>query len=250
MAIVVRGGFMTQARGRVAGKVAIVTGAAGGLGAAQARVLAAEGAHVVATDVSPGACETGPDVLVLAHDVTSEAGWLGIVEAAERRFGPVSILVNNAGIVHKELTESMSEADYRRVIDVNQIGVWLGMKSVLESMKRAEGGSIINLSSTAGLVGLSGIMSYVAAKWAVRGMTKAAAQEFATYGVRVNSVHPGVIDTAMNADRAADPLVAAQPIKRYGTADEVARMVLFLASDESSYSTGSEFVVDGGFTSM
>jgi 3alpha(or 20beta)-hydroxysteroid dehydrogenase len=235
--------------GRVDGKIAIVTGASGGLGAAMVARLTAEGARVVATDIDPAIARSAtPNVVGIVHDVTQASSWASVVEACEREFGPVSVLVNNAGIVHKELAIATTEAEYRRVIDVNQVGVWLGMTTVLPSM-RPGGGSIVNISSTAGLVGLPGIMSYVAAKWAVRGMTKAAAQEFAEYGIRVNSVHPGVIDTVMNADRAADPLIAAQPIKRYGTADEVARMVVFLASDEASYSTGSEFVVDGGFTS-
>jgi 3alpha(or 20beta)-hydroxysteroid dehydrogenase len=237
--------------GRVDGKVAVVTGAAGGIGSAVTRLLLAEGARVVSTDRYPdGAPAADATSLSLAHDVTSESSWREVIAAAEATFGQVDVLVNNAGIVHKELAETTSEADFRRVIDVNEIGVWLGMKAVLAPMKTAGGGSIVNLSSTAGLIGMPGIMSYIAAKWAVRGMTKAAAHEFADYGIRVNSVHPGVIDTAMNADRAADPLVAAQPIKRYGTVDEVAHMVVFLASDDSSYSTGSEFVVDGGFTSM
>jgi 3alpha(or 20beta)-hydroxysteroid dehydrogenase len=234
--------------GRMDGKVAIITGAAGGLGAAQARLFAREGAQVLATDLTACATDLGSGVVSVEHDVADAASWESVIAAAESNFGSVSVLVNNAGIVHKAMLEDTSEAEYRRVVDVNQVGVWLGMKAVLPSMKRAGAGSIVNMSSTAGLVGLAGIMSYVAAKWAVRGMTKAAALEFADFGVRVNSVHPGVIDTAMNADRAADSLVAGQAIKRYGRADEVAHMVLFLASDESSYSTGSEFVVDGGFT--
>jgi 3alpha(or 20beta)-hydroxysteroid dehydrogenase len=235
--------------GRVDGKIAIVTGASGGLGAAAVTLLAAEGARVMATDIDPNITRVAaPNVVGIEHDVTQASSWASVVAACEREFGPVSVLVNNAGIVHKQLAIETTEAEYRRVIDVNQVGVWLGMTAVLPSM-RPGGGSIVNISSTAGLVGLPGIMSYVAAKWAVRGMTKAAAQEFAEYGIRVNSVHPGVIDTAMNADRAADPLIAAQPIKRYGTPEEVARMVVFLASDDASYSTGSEFVVDGGFTS-
>jgi 3alpha(or 20beta)-hydroxysteroid dehydrogenase len=235
--------------GRVDGKIAIVTGASGGLGAAAVTLLAAEGARVMATDIDPNIIRlAAPNVVGIEHDVTQASSWASVVAACEREFGPVSVLVNNAGIVHKQLAIETTEAEYRRVIDVNQVGVWLGMTAVVPSM-RTGGGSIVNISSTAGLVGLPGIMSYVAAKWAVRGMTKAAAQEFAEYGIRVNSVHPGVIDTVMNADRAADPLIAAQPIKRYGTPEEVARMVVFLASDEASYSTGSEFVVDGGFTS-
>jgi 3alpha(or 20beta)-hydroxysteroid dehydrogenase len=240
--------------GRVDGRVAIVTGGARGLGAAQARLLADEGASVVVTDVLAErgralADEIGGRARFVDHDVTDPAGWSDVVRAAEEAFGPVSVLVNNAGILHEEPLESLDEADYRRVVEVNQVGVFLGMRAVLPSMRRAGGGSIVNISSVAGIVGFPGFLGYVASKWAIRGMTKAAALELAGDGIRVNSVHPGVIDTEMTKGlSAADAAVAAQPIPRKGRPEEIARLVCFLASDESSFSTGSEFVADGGLT--
>ena len=239
--------------GDLVGCVAIVTGAARGLGLAIARELAHNGAMVVATDIADdGAAQvTGPAVgtiRFLTHDVTAARDWDAVVAAAEREFGPVSVLVNNAGIVHQEPIETLSEAAYRRIIDVDQVGVFLGMKAVLPSMRRAGGGSIVNISSVAGIVAFPGIIGYVAAKWAVRGMTKAAALEFGRYGIRVNSVHPGVVMTPMTTDTEAAQETARQPLARPATPEEVAAMVLFLASDRASYSTGCEFVLDGGFT--
>lgn len=237
----------------VAGRVAIVTGAAGGLGLAIVRELAGAGAMVVATDIVDNWADltTGAAagaIRFLTHDVTAAAEWDAVVAAAEREFGPVSVLVNNAGIVHNEPAETLSEADYRRVIDVDQVGVFLGMKAVLPSMRRAGGGSIVNISSVAGIVAFPGIIGYVAAKWAVRGMTKAAALEFGEYGIRVNSVHPGVVMTPMTRDTESAQETVRQPLARPGTPEEVAAMVLFLASERAGYSTGCEFVMDGGFT--
>lgn len=240
--------------GRVDGKVAVVTGGARGLGAAQARLLADEGASVVVTDVlsDQGAAlagQIGKRARFVRHDVTSAAGWSHVVRTAEEAFGPVSVLVNNAGIMHEAPLESLDEADYRRVIEVNQIGVFLGMRAVLPSMRRGGGGSIVNISSIAGIVGFPGFLGYVASKWAIRGMTKAAALEFAGDAIRVNSVHPGVIDTEMTRGlSAAEAAVKMQPIARKGRPEEIAQLVCFLASDESAFSTGSEFLADGGFT--
>lgn len=240
--------------GRVDGRVAIVTGGARGLGAAQARLLAAEGASVVVTDVLAEqgrelAGQLGDRARFVDHDVSDAAGWSEVVRAAEDAFGPVSVLVNNAGILREAPLESLDEADYRRVVDVNQVGVFLGMRAVVPSMRRAGGGSIVNISSVAGIVGFPGFLGYVASKWAIRGMTKAAALELAGDRIRVNSVHPGVIDTEMTRGLSAgDAAVAAQPIPRKGRPEEIARLVCFLASDESSFSTGSEFVADGGLT--
>ena len=231
---------------RLRGKVAIVTGAGRGLGAAQARALAAHGALVVRTTRSASAPE-GPG----KHwrlDVRRSAEWSAVVESVVDQFGRIDVLVNNAGVVHQEPMESASEDNFREAFEVNQLGTWLGMRAVIPGMRRAGGGSIVNISSAAGLIAVPDQMGYIATKWAIRGMTKAAALELAVDGIRVNSVHPGVIDTDMSSDGHADGFVLDQPIKRMGTPDEVAHMVVFLASDESAFSTGSEFVLDGGYS--
>lgn len=241
---------------RVDGKTVIVTGGARGLGAAFARRLVAEGASVVIGDVLADegkavADELGDAALFVPLDVTDEDSWRDAVARAEQAFGPVSGLVNNAGVVHVDPIETLDEADYRRVIDVNQVGVFLGMKSVLPSMRRAGSGSIVNISSIGGIIAFTNILGYVASKWAVRGMTKAAAQEFGPHGIRVNSVHPGVVATEMTAasDR-SHAMVAGQPLPREAKPAELASLVLFLISDESGYCTGSEFVADGGYTTV
>ncbi|WP_067829016.1 glucose 1-dehydrogenase [Nocardia inohanensis] len=242
--------------GRVDTKVVIVTGGARGMGAAFARKLVSEGAKVVIADVlvdegAALAAELGDGALFQALDVTDENAWNDVVSTAEAKFGPVSGLVNNAGIVHVDPIEKLSEADYRKVIDVNQVGVFLGMKAVVGSMRRAGVGSIVNISSTGGLIGYSNILGYVASKWAVRGMTKTAAQELASDNIRANSVHPGIVATEMVATSERSASIAKnQPIARPGTPEELANLVLFLISDESSYSTGSEFIADGGFTTQ
>lgn len=241
--------------GRVSGKNVIVTGGARGMGAAFATRLVAEGASVVITDVlgdegEQTAARLGSAARFCRHDVTDEAAWNEVVEQAEAAFGPVSGLVNNAGIVHVDPIEKLAEADFRKVIDVNQVGVFLGMKSVVASMRRAGTGSIVNISSVGGIIGFSNILGYTASKWAVRGMTKTAAQEFGPMGIRVNSVHPGVVMTEMTAEsERSNSMFHNQPLARPGTPEELADLVLFLISDESGYSTGSEFVADGGFTS-
>ncbi|UGT41732.1 SDR family oxidoreductase [Nocardia yamanashiensis] len=242
--------------GRVDTKVVIVTGGARGMGAAFTRKLASEGAKVVIADVlvdegAALAAELGAGALFQALDVTDENAWNDVVSTAEATFGPVSGLINNAGIVHVDPIEKLSEADYRKVIDVNQVGVFLGMKAVIGSMRRAGVGSIVNISSTGGLIGYSNILGYVASKWAVRGMTKTAAQELASDNIRANSVHPGIVATEMVAASERSASIAKnQPIARPGTPEELANLVLFLISDESSYSTGSEFIADGGFTTQ
>ncbi|MEU8899100.1 glucose 1-dehydrogenase [Nocardia sp. NPDC048505] len=240
--------------GRVNGKTVIITGGARGMGAAFARRLVAEGAAVVVTDVlveegKAVAAELGERALFLRLDVTDENAWQGVVAAAEEQFGPVSGLVNNAGIVHVDPIERLAEADFRKVLDVNQIGVFLGMKAVLGSMRRAGGGSIVNISSIGGIIAFSNILGYVASKWAVRGMTKAAAQEFGADGIRVNSVHPGVVATEMtDTSERSHSMVGDQPLARAAAPEELANLVLFLISDEAGYCTGSEFVADGGYT--
>jgi len=243
-----------QTPGRVPGKTVIVTGGAGGIGAACARRLVAEGANVAIADVLVAegkqlAAELGDSAIFLELDVTSEAGWQEVVRQTEEAFGPVTGLVNNAGIVHVDPIEQLAEADYRRVIDVNQVGVFLGMKAAIPSLKRAGTGSIVNISSIGGIIAFSGILGYVASKWAVRGMTKTAAQELGAHGIRVNSVHPGVVASPMTRDSdRSHSMVDQQALAREAEPEEIAALVLFLLSDESSYSTGSEFVADGGYT--
>ena len=240
--------------GRVQGEVAIVTGGARGMGASHVRKLVAEGAHVLFTDilVDEGealAKELGDAVGFLKQDVTNMEDWEKAVKAAEAKFGPSTILVNNAGIALTHTLDELSEADYRKVIDINQVGVFLGMKSVIPSMRKAGHGSIINISSISGILGLGGA-AYVASKFAVRGMTKAVALEVAAEGIRVNSIHPGLIETPMIMQPGVEEVVRQMaetvPLKRIGTPGDVSNLVLFLASEESSYFTAAEFVIDGG----
>jgi 3alpha(or 20beta)-hydroxysteroid dehydrogenase len=193
--------------------------------------------------------EIGDAARYVHLDVTDEAQWQAAVEAAEAAFGPVTVLVNNAGILHFQTLDKTTLEDFDRVLRVNVHGVFLGMKAVTPSMIRAGGGSIVNISSTAGLQGLPHLGAYVASKWAVRGLTKTAAIDLGTRGIRVNSVHPGGIDTPMIAGSSGDaPFYKRLPVPRMGSADEAARAVLFLASDEASYISGAELAVDGGAT--
>lgn len=238
-------------------KVAIITGAAGGMGAVHAKVFIDEGAKVVLTDIMDEegkklAKELGSNALFIKQDVTKEEDWKKVVAETERTFGPVDILINNAGIVMTKMIEDTSLTEYQKTIDINQTGTFLGMKLVLPSMKKAGGGAIINISSIEGLVGAAMIASYTASKFAVTGLTKAAAMEFAPYDIRVNSVHPGVIDTPMihqeDVKEAVKEVINAIPLKRPADPKEVSKMLVFLASDAASYSTGSAFVIDGGLT--
>lgn len=242
---------------RLQGKVAIITGAAQGMGAAHAKRFVEEGAKVVLTDLNEEkgnalAAELGESALFIKHNVTSAADWEKVVSQAEEAFGQVDILVNNAGITMAKSILQMTEEEYRRIVDINQVSVFLGMKAVIPSMQKAGGGSIVNISSMNGLV--AGAIGYTDTKFAVRGMTKAAAIECANYGIRVNSVHPGVIATPMvvqeDTKAAVEAFAKHIPLKRVAQSEEVSNMVLFLASDEASYSTGSEFVVDGGMTAQ
>jgi 3alpha(or 20beta)-hydroxysteroid dehydrogenase len=243
--------------GKLDGKVALVSGAARGQGEAEAREFVAEGATVVLGDVldelgAKVAADLGDAALYVHLDVTQPGDWKAAVETAMSTFGRLDILVNNAGILKLGMIESQPLDDYMAVINVNQVGCWLGMQAAVPALRAGGGGVIINTSSTSGLVGTIGLSAYTASKFAVRGMTKVAAMELGHDNIRVNSVHPGGIDTQMvkipefdNID--SDAVYGAQPIPRIGQPEEVARLMVFLASD-ATFSTGSEFVIDGGFT--
>ena len=241
---------------RLDGKVALITGAARGMGAAEARLFVAEGAKVVLTDVLEQegralATELGAGARFLRHDVADLAEWRAAVRAAVENFGGLDVLVNNAGIYQPASLDETSLDLFERMWRVNQLGVFLGMQAAAPAMRARGGGSIVNISSIAGLRGFPGALAYVGTKWAVRGMTKTAATELAADRIRVNSVHPGLIDTPMIAANSAETnaaVVAGTPLKRAGTAEEVAKLVAFLASEESSYITGAEVAIDGGWT--
>jgi 3alpha(or 20beta)-hydroxysteroid dehydrogenase len=248
--------------GRLNDKVALVSGGARGLGRAMAEEFATEGARVVIGDVLlKEALETakaiGEQALAIQLDVTSEASWADAVRATEAKFGKLNVLVNNAGTAAGAALVDTTLESWRRVIDVNQTGVFLGIRSAIEPMTAAGGGSIINISSIDGMIGSPGIISYIASKWAVRGMTKAAAMELAPRKIRVNSIHPGHVHTLLASDATTDQAFVRRmidahvarhaPMGRTGEPREIARLAVFLASDDASYSTGSEFVADGGF---
>lgn len=241
--------------GRLDGKVAVITGGAGGMGQKHAEYFIREGAKVVIADLESSEgksfAETlGDQTVFIPLDVTKEEDWKNLVNETEDKFGPISVLVNNAGIVETKSIEELTLEEYRRTIHINQDGVFLGMKYVLPSMKKAKVGSIVNISSIAGLAGGPNNLAYITSKFAVRGMTKAAAAEFAEFNIRVNSVHPGTIRTPMTEHESVRDLVKEMekdiPMKRIAEPEEITNLVLFLASDESSYSTGTEFVADGG----
>jgi 3alpha(or 20beta)-hydroxysteroid dehydrogenase len=245
--------------GRLAGKTAIVTGGARGQGAAAARAFVAEGASVLITDVldeegAKLAAELGESAAYRTLDVRDEQSWVEAVADAETRYGAVNVLLNNAGVLHFSMIEDTSLADFERVVRINQVGPFLGMKTCIPAMRRAGGGSIINVSSVEGLAGMALLSAYASTKFAIRGMTKVAAVELGAHGIRVNSIHPGAIDTHMVSSALGDTPIdmslvgAMTPMGRVGQPEEVAQLVLFLASDESSYCTGGEFAVDGGAT--
>jgi NAD(P)-dependent dehydrogenase (short-subunit alcohol dehydrogenase family) len=255
------------AQGRLSGKVALVTGGARGIGLAACRKLAAEGAAVVMTDVldSEGVAATealivkGSRVHYQHHDVSREEDWNAAAEAAVAAFGGLHVLVNNAAIARNEDVESETLEGFTKVASVNTTGAWLGMKAVIPHLRRAGGGSIVNIASIYGTVGGSGAaIAYHASKGALRIMTKSAALRYATEGIRVNSVHPGFIETPMVApllepvDGKPSPflgfILSHTAMRRLGQPEEVANAIAFLASDEASYMTGSEVYVDGGWT--
>ena len=244
--------------GRFEGRVVLISGAARGMGETEARRFAAEGATVIIGDVRADegeavAADLGGSARFAMLDVTSEDDWERTVRAADDEFGRLDVLVNNAGIAPITPIIGGSPDDYLKVVMVNQVGVFLGMRAAAPAMKSGgRGGSIVNISSIDGIIGMPGVAGYVSSKFAVRGMTKTAALELAPYGIRVNSVHPGYIDTPMlrepMGDALTDKLARTVPLGRLGTTSDIANLVLFLASDDSGYCTGSEFVVDGGVT--
>jgi 3alpha(or 20beta)-hydroxysteroid dehydrogenase len=244
--------------GRLDGRVAIITGAARGQGEAEARLFAAEGAQVVLTDVLDDAGAAAATAIgaaaTYAHlDVNSAAQWADALAACVAHFGPPTILVNNAGVLPIGSILDTDEATFRRTLDINLTGAFLGIKTVAPVMADAGGGSIINISSVAALTGRAGFAAYGTSKWGLRGLTKIAALELGHSGIRVNSIHPGAVDTPMTTSESTgltaaerDAQLAHLPIPRWAKPAEIAQLALFLASDDSSYSTGSEFVADGG----
>ena len=248
--------------GRLDGKVVLISGGARGQGATEAKMMASEGAKVVLGDilddegkmVESEISEVGHEATYVHLDVTKEADWKAAVDTAVDRYGKLDILVNNAGILIRKSIEETTEEEWDRIMAINAKGVFLGTKQAIPAMRLAGGGSIVNISSTAGLVGsLDGSPSYTATKGAVRLFTKATAIQYAKENIRCNSVHPGPIDTVMINDTLTDPIrrerrMQRLPLKRIGTTEDIAYGVLYLASDESSFVTGAELVIDGGTT--
>ncbi|HWO54456.1 MAG TPA: glucose 1-dehydrogenase [Paenibacillus cookii] len=247
--------------GRLDEKVAIITGAASGQGAVEAKLFAKEGAKVAATDINEEALQAvvaeikaaGGEAIAVKHNVVSEEDWKNVIDKTVEAFGKVDVLVNNAGVAPATPLLDTTLDQWKKVMDINATSVFLGTQMVVPEMRKAGGGSIINISSMAGIVGTGAANAYPASKGAVRLFTKATAVEFSRENIRVNSVHPGVIETAMTKDILANdhysaPLKAATLLPRWGQAEDVAYGVLFLASDESSFVTGSELVIDGGYT--
>ena len=244
--------------GRLNNKVAIITGGSQGMGEATVRQFIKAGAKVLIGDILDKkgqalAESLGDSAIYQRLDVSSETDWAAAIATAEEHFGQLNVLVNNAGILHVASLVDTTEEDYMRVVRINQLGPLLGMKAVVEPMKRAGSGSIINISSFEGLQAKNGLIAYVSSKWALRGMTKSAAIELGRYNIRVNSVHPGGVHTPMSGATSATPdaqaneMYANHPIPRVGMPDEIAAISLFLATDEATYTTGSEIVADGGW---
>lgn len=243
--------------GKLQDKVVVITGGAQGMGELHAKKAIAEGAKVVITDINDElgqktANSLGDDVLFIKHDVSKGADWNHVIQEVMNKWNRIDVLVNNAGITYNKTIDQISLEDYMKIVNINQVSVFLGIKTVSKIMKSQKQGSIINISSINGLVG--GAIGYTDTKFAVRGMTKAAAKELSPYNIRVNSVHPGVIKTAMleqeDVKEAVKEFEKTIPMRRVAQPEEVSNLVCFLASDDASYSTGSEFVIDGGITAL
>lgn len=243
---------------RLAGKIALITGGASGIGAAHARVFAANGAKVVVCDIQDamgkevvsGINSNGGTAIYRHLDVTDADSWAKAVKATKKEFGGLSTLINNAGIANLKGVEEEDLEGFNRVVAVCQTGVWLGMKAAMPLLKKAEGAAVVNISSLYGIIGTPSMISYHGAKGAVRIMTKSAALEYAKQGVRVNSVHPGIIDTPLARtvpQEYMDNLVAVTPMGRVGRPEDIAYASLYLCSDEAAFVTGTELVVDGGW---
>lgn len=235
---------------RFTDKIAIITGAASGMGEMEARIIAAEGGKVVLTDIAGDlgekvAADIGPSAAFMQHDVTDEAGWARVVDLARDRFGPPTVLINNGGVgayggIHE------IESDYmRRIMEINFMGSFFGIRAVVPSMREMGGGAIVNISSGLATTSLAGYFPVGVSKWAVRGMTRLAAKDLAGFNIRVNTVFPGAIDTPSLVQAVRDNARDLIPLGRAGGADECARVVTFLASDEASYVSGAEVMVDG-----
>jgi len=246
---------------RLTGKIAIITGASQGMGMAHARAFVEHGAKVILGDLNEKsgkalAAELGANAIFVKQDVSRAEDWKAVLQKGEERFGTVNVLVNNAGILGTlAATTELPEAEFLRVCAVNQTGVFLGMQTVLPGMIKVGGGSIVNISSIAGLVAIYGApnLAYVASKFAVRGMTKQVAVEYGAKNIRVNSVHPGYIKTPMMVaatDEGGGEALKQIPLRRMADASEVSNLVVFLASDESAFITGTEHVIDGGMTAL
>lgn len=244
--------------GRLAGKVALISGGASGIGAAHVRVFTAEGAKVVSGDIQEElgrrvvdeAVSAGGEAVFVRLDVTKEADWANAVQTAVSRFGKLTTLINNAGVYWPQGIEAETTEGWNKMVAVNQTGVWLGMRAAVPAMRTAGGGAIVNISSLYGLIGSPGSIAYHATKGAVRLMTKAAALEYAKQGIRANSIHPGQIDTPILAGLTPEQdaqIKAMTPLGRMGRPEEIAYGSLYLCSDEAAFVTGAELVIDGGW---
>ncbi len=248
---------------RLQGKTALISGAAKGMGAAEARLFAEEGAQVIVADVDDASAsavvkdieDAGGRATAVHLDVSDAASWQTAIAEGNKAFGNINVLVNNAGILLMKPVQDTTEDDWDKIFSINAKGVFLGTKAVLDNMKAAGGGSIVNISSIYGLVGAPSAAAYQATKGAVRLFTKSTAVDYAEFNIRANSIHPGVIRTTMTKDILGDPqgekaMLGTTVLQRAGQPEEVARAVLFLASDEASFMTGAEMVVDGGYTAQ